>query len=569
MPQMLSKNIARDWLVRPQQEHGEQGTLSQATDIQDLAIDADLYRPKQSVVDQRRKHPPCTLYASFEDKWPSPALGTLTIAIWQFCWQPGSRAKGRGMFARRRGLNVLMGGVIVAVSLVSGAQPTQAAAAEDWPTYLNGLARTGFAPAEKVITVSSAPSLRLRWTATSGGPASAEPVVAGGVIYWGSWDGHERATTSSGALLWTSRDLGSISNTHCLPPSVGLASTATVGMTLLRGKPALAVLVGGGDGYFYALNASNGFVIWRTRLWTDRGTFLWSSPAYYRGSLYEGVASVGDCPLVRGKLVRLNANTGAIQKTFYTAPAGCTGAGVWGSPAIDARAGNVYFATGNGSQRCSRRNRLSTALVEVTAAGLKLVGHWQVPPSQHGPDSDFGSTPTLFTAATGGRTRAMVGLANKNGVYYAFDRAHIGTGPVWHARVASPGTCPECGPAAISPSAWDGRLLYIAGGNVVINGTKCRGTLRAARPATGRLIWRRCLPFGPVLGAVTAVPGVVVIGTGAHVLAVNARTGATLFQFKDTTRGSTFWGAASFSNGTLYAANQDGRLFAFSPQRHA
>jgi polyvinyl alcohol dehydrogenase (cytochrome) len=484
------------------------------------------------------------------------------------------------MFGTPRDLNALIGRtsrpgtalgaavvmiISVAASLASGVQPARAAAVNDWPTYLSGLSRTGFAQAEKVITPSSARSLRLRWTASAAGAASAEPVVAGGVIYWGSWDGHERATTSSGGLLWTSRNLGSISNTHCKPPSVGLASTATVGMTLLGGKPVPAVFVGGGDGYFYALNAQNGFVIWRTRLWTDRGTFLWSSPAYYRGSIYQGVASVGDCPLVRGKMVRLNANTGAVQRIFYTAPAGCTGAGVWGSPAIDAPTGHVYFATGNGSSRCSQGNRLSTALVELTASGLRLVGHWQVPPSQHGPDSDFGSTPTLFTATSGGKTRAMVGLVNKNGVYYAFNRANISAGPVWRARIASPGPCPECGPAAISPSAWDGRLLYIAGGNVVINGTKCRGTLRAVSPATGRQIWRRCLPFGPVLGAVTAVPGVVVIGTGAHVLAVNARTGATLFQFKDATPGSTFWGAASFSNGTLYVANQDGRLFAFSP----
>jgi polyvinyl alcohol dehydrogenase (cytochrome) len=455
----------------------------------------------------------------------------------------------------------------VASSLISGAQPVRAAATSDWPTYLNGLARTGFSSGETVITASSAPSLRLRWTARSAGAASAEPVAVGGVVYWGSWDGHERATTSSGSLLWSSRSLGTVSSTKCMPPTVGIASTATVGMARLRGTPTSAVFVGGADGYFYALNAHNGFVIWRTRLWAARGTFLWSSPAYYRASIYEGVASVGDCPLVRGKLVRLNANTGAVQKTFYTEPAGCTGAGVWSSPAIDARAGKVYFATGNGTRRCSRPEPLATALVEVTASDLRLVGHWQVPPSQHGPDSDFGATPTLFTATTGGKTRAMVGLPDKNGVYYAFNRAHIAAGPVWRARIASPGACPECGQGDISPSAWDGRYLYIAGGGFTINGAKCKGTLRAARPGTGRLIWRRCLPYEAVLGAVTAVPGVVVIGTGSRLFAVNARTGATLFRFNDATRGSMFWGAASFSDGTLYAGNQDGRLYAFSPRR--
>lgn len=457
--------------------------------------------------------------------------------------------------------------MIVAFWLVPTAQPARAAAASDWPTYLAGLARTGFGAGETAITVSTAPSLRLRWRAASAAAASAEPVAVGGIIYWGSWDGHERATTASGASLWSSRPLGIAASTKCLPPSVGVASTATIGMARLRGNATMAVFVGGADGYFYALNAQNGFVIWRTRLWTAPGTFLWSSPAYYRGSIYEGVASVGDCPFVRGKLVRLSAATGNVQQTFFTVPAGCRGAGVWSSPAVDARAGRVYFATGNAAP-CSRRQPLATALVEVTASSLALVGHWQVPPSQHGRDSDFGATPTLFTATTGGRTRAMVGLSNKNGVYYAFNRARISAGPVWRARIASPGSCPECGHGDISPSAWDGRHLYIAGGNVTINGTKCRGTVRAVRPATGGVIWRRCLPYGPVLGAVTAVSGVLVIGTGSRLLAVNTRTGATLFRFNDATRGSLFWGAASFSNGTVYVGNQDGRLYAFSPRTH-
>lgn len=459
---------------------------------------------------------------------------------------------------------LLSAAIVLVVSAVSSAQPVRAATANDWPTYLDGLSRTGFGSGETVITASSVPSMRLRWTATSAGAASAEPVAVGGVVYWGSWDGHERATTSSGTLSWSSRSLGTFASTKCRPSSVGVASTATVGMTRLRGAPVSAVFVGGADGYFYALNALNGFIIWRTRLWATRGTFLWSSPAYYRGSIYEGVASVGDCPFVRGKLVRLDANTGAVQNTFFTQPTGCVGAGVWGSPAIDARAGKVYFATGN-APRCSRRQPLTTSLVEVSASALALVGHWQVPPSQHGRDSDFGATPTLFTATTGGKTRAMVGLQNKNGVYYAFNRAHISAGPVWRARIASPGPCPECGFGDISPSAWDGRYLYIAGGNVTINGSACQGTLRAVHPATGGLVWRRCLPFGAVLGAVTAVRGVVVVGTGSRLLAVNALTGATLFQYNDPRPGSLFWSAASFSDGTLYVGNQDGRLYAFSP----
>jgi outer membrane protein assembly factor BamB len=455
----------------------------------------------------------------------------------------------------------VLGGVRGGLAAVTG----RAAAASDWPTYLGDPGRTGFGPAETVITASAAGSLRLRWAASSAGAVSAEPVAAGGVVYWGSWDGYERATTSRGVLLW-SRYLGTSSSSGCDPAEAGVASTATVARVRIRQAVTLVVFVGGGNRHFYALNARTGAVIWKTLLGAARGTFLWSSPAYYRGSIYEGVASFGDCPLVRGALVRLNASTGAVQDTLYTVPAGCTGAGVWGSPAIDAGTGQVYFATGNGNARsCSQPQPMATALVEVTASALAPVGSWQVPPSQRGVDSDFGSTPTLFTGATGGNARAMVGLQNKNGLYYAFDRSDIAAGPVWQARISVSGGCPQCGRGDISPSAWDGQRLYIAGGHLAVNGVLCRGTLRAADPATGTVIWQRCLP-GAVLGAVTTIPGVVIAGTGTRLLVVNARTGATIYQYKDTAPGSDFWGAASISNGILCAGNQDGHLYAFSPR---
>ncbi len=67
---------------------------------------------------------------------------------------------------------------------------------------------------------------------------------------------------------------------------------------------------------------------------------------------------------------------------------------------------------------------------------------------------------------------------------------------------------------------------------------------------------------GPVLGAVTAVPGVVVVGEGNFVIIVNAVTNQTLFRFQDTHSGSAFFGSASISNGMLYIGNMDDNLYA-------
>ncbi len=66
-----------------------------------------------------------------------------------------------------------------------------------------------------------------------------------------------------------------------------------------------------------------------------------------------------------------------------------------------------------------------------------------------------------------------------------------------------------------------------------------------------------------MIGAVTAVPGVVFAGEGRFFKAFGTSTGATLFSYQDGSTGSNFWGPAAISNGTAYIGNQDGKLVAF------
>lgn len=443
---------------------------------------------------------------------------------------------------------VLMAGLLI----TAGAS---AATSGDWSTYLNNRSRTAFNKAETLITRSTAPELRPLWTDSSGS-VSAEPVEVNGTVYYGSWDGYERAVdAATGAQLWATY-LGKTAKSTCNPPSAGVASTATVGNITLNGVSTTAVFVGGGDHNFYALNATTGAVIWKRALGTTASTFLWSSPLFYHGIIYEGVASFGDCPLVRGKIVAILATTGVIRHTLFTAPSGCTGAGVWGSAALDTSTGDIYFGTGNGSTTCTEP--LSVAVVQASSS-LALLSSWQIPSADHGPDSDFGATPTLFSS--GGT--AMVGIQNKNGVYYAFDRSSLSSGPVWKSKIAIAGECPECGMGDISSSAWDGKYLYVGGGNTTIEGVKCQGSVQALQPGSGTIAWRDCLHGGPVIGAVTAVPGVIFLGQGTYFMGFDTSAGNTLFSYQDTNTNSNFWGPASISNGVAYIGNQDGTLFAF------
>lgn len=433
----------------------------------------------------------------------------------------------------------------------------------DWPTYLADTNHSGFNGAETIINPTSALHLKHHWSYTAGGFISTQPIEANGHIYWGSWDGYEHATNLNGTQAWQ-QNLGTTFTKKC-NSSTGVASTATIASVTIGGISTSVVFVGGGDAHFYALNASTGAIIWHTLLGSSPSHFIWSSPAIYNGSVYIGLSSYGDCPLVQGQLFQLNASTGAIQNTFNVVPAGCKGGGVWGSPTIDTGDNSVYFATGNGGS-CSKKEPYGSAVVKLNASNLSFIASWQVPPSEQTTDGDFGSTPTLFSATIGGVMHNLVGVANKNGIYYAFDRTALNNAPVWRAKIASnlgSGCGPTCGQGSISPSAWDGTSLYVAGGDTTINGNSCLGSLRALDPSTGNFKWQDCFNNGPVLGAVSMVPGVAVIGEGNSFIAVASSDGHALFTYTDTHSDSAFEGAASISNGVLYIGNMDDNLYAF------
>ena len=428
----------------------------------------------------------------------------------------------------------------------------------DWPTYLSYNGRSGFNGYETILNPKTIGSVKVHWMARAGGAISAQPVEANGLIYWGSWDGYEHAMDVHGRQIWA-RYLG---RTITCGSAAGVASTATIAALPIHGKTTAVIVVGGGDASLYTLEASTGKVIWKTSLGSSPSHFLWSSPALYKGNVYIGIASFGDCPSVQGELIELSLATGSIEHTFNVVPQGCIGGGVWSAPTIDPATERIYLATGS-PDSCSTNETYVNAIVELRASDLGVVDSWQVPRSEWVFDSDFGATPTLFTAKRGGVIRPMVGAVNKNGIYYALEQGALRKGPVWRAAIARGGTNPDLGDGSISSSAWDGNRLYVAGGNTTIAGKRCAGSVRALNVATGAFFWEQCLTSREVLGAVTVVPGVVVVGAGVMLIALDASTGKTLFVYQDSHRGSSFEAACSISRGMLYEGNFDGILYAF------
>jgi polyvinyl alcohol dehydrogenase (cytochrome) len=424
---------------------------------------------------------------------------------------------------------------------------------------LAGIDRTGFASGESGFNPTSVQNLHQAWKASDTAPnhgVFAQPVVSNGLVYWGSNDGFERATSTSGNLVWQT-NLGRTSPPACTDPSsFGISSTPTITTDVPVGGATSVMYIGGGDSKLYALNAATGAVLWSYDVGGNPDTFLWDSPAVFGNSVYIGVASFGDCPLVQGQIIQLNRVTGALQNIYNIVPNGCTGGGVWGSITVDAAAGTLYFATGTPGD-CPA-NLGGPAVIELSASNLSLVGMWTVPLNQQDADPDFGATPTLFTGVIGGQSVPLVGVINKNGTFYALRRDALPSGPVWSAQIANGGGNPTTGVGDQASAAFDGTTLYVGGDNT----NTCSGTVNALNPSTGAFIWRHCFTDGFVMGGVTVTSGgVVAVGEGSNIAVVSAATGASLFTYTGT---GPFWGPPSIAGGTLYEGDMAGNLYALT-----
>ncbi len=495
---------------------------------------------------------------------------------------------------------------VVALQVLGSSGAAAISSGNDWSQYLSNGGHSGFT-SETLLNQSNAASLKVE----SGWPVSfnngavcpstndycsstvaEQPTIAtvGGnrLVLVGTWNGSEYAlcassctvganSYTSGQMVWSTyvnrtSGCGGPNNSRI----AGVTGAAAVGTATINNVVHTVVYVGGGGdialngsvipnatSQLYALDALTGAVLWQTSLGSAPNHYLWSSPLLANGSLYVGIASDDDCPLIQGGVVQLDPNTGNILHQFFTVPNGCIGASVWGSPTVDA-AGDVYVATGNGGS-CSQHEPYAVAVLKLSST-LGLLSSWQVPAKQQLADGDFGNTPTLFsgTVSPTGKLRSLLGIANKNGIYYVFDTANLAAGPVKQIRVAVGGNDPEKGGGSISPSSWDGTHIYVGGGNTTIGAVKYKGSLRAFNPNKlgAGAIWAIGFTGGPVLGAVTTDPGLVAVGAGAFSMVVNSATGTVLF----TAVASGFYGAPSIAYGVVYEGDtsQVGELHAFS-----
>lgn len=438
-------------------------------------------------------------------------------------------------------------------TIYTAAQPTAKAGASlpttgsDWPMYLHDVQRTSSTD-ETILSPANVGQLTKRWSFQTDGGIAASATVVGGTVYVGSWDGYEYALDElTGALKWKTF-LGKTVGPRCYPTVLGITSSAAVQDGV--------VYVGGGDAYWYALNATTGAVLWKVYTGDNSaasGHYNWSSPLLYHGYAYIGVSSNCDKPLVEGQLLQVSLRTHQVVRTFNVVPPGHVGGGIWTSPSVDPATNSLFVSSGT---QLDPRDTLAQSLFVLDATTLALKSLWHLPVQDAIHDSDFDTSPILFIDA---KKTPLVATVNKNGFIYVLNRNNVAAGPVWKQEIDIAGQCPICEQSSVSSDTFGQGRLYVAAGNTDINNDNHRGSVQALDPATGRFLWRHGTA-GAVVGALVYANGLVIDGAGRYLEVLDAKTGERLYSYE---MGDLIYASPSLSHGLIFVGSTDGQLYAF------
>ncbi len=335
----------------------------------------------------------------------------------------------------------------------------------------------------------------------------------------------------------------------------------------------------------YAVNATNGKLVWKTTIEKHPAVRVTGAPQLYKGRLYvpvstlEAVSAINpeyQCCTHRGSVVALDAYTGRILWQSFTIvdkPVrteksnahgtvfyGPSGAGIWSAPTIDKKLNVLYVGTGENSSEPVTTS--SDAIIAMDLDTGKILWRYQSTrndawnaacisddrrncPAVEGPDYDFGASPLLVSLY---HQRRLLLAVQKSGEVHALDPDNNGR-LVWKQQ-ASPGGFQG---GVMWGAAVDDRNIYVALSDrksvQIQRGDGSPdwqlepsegGGLLAYRLVDGKLIWRapapvcgnrlQCSPAQP--GAVSAIPGVVFSGAyDGHIRAYSSRDGKVIWNY--------------------------------------
>ena len=299
----------------------------------------------------------------------------------------------------------------------------------DWPMWGHGLDRTFSYPCRTDLSPSTVGDLERRWFFNTADVVTSTPAVVDDTVYVGDWSGRFYALRrEDGRPRWT-YDTEVHDNVYSGQiVSSRLRRRRRRRADGLRGgrqdrlrapgrrrAPALAPRAAAGGGRPGPD---------RVRDVAGRSSTAWSSSG---GTCTTATrASRPVCSRSTPRPVR-----SAGRSSPRSRPAGC--GDVWGSASVDVERGLVFAGSANCPSSPEGWGPYTEALFALDLDTGEPLWSFQ-PHDPNNDDFDFAGAPNLFEDEDG---RELVGLGNKDAVYYAVDRA---TGEeVWRRKVAEPG----------------------------------------------------------------------------------------------------------------------------------
>ena len=425
-------------------------------------------------------------------------------------------------------------------------QPLDGPRWNGWGADLNN---SRFQPAAMAgLTQDQVPRLQLKWAFGFPGAsaANAQPTIVGGLVFVGGGDRKVYALDAkSGCTRWVFATEADVRTAISFAP--------------ISGTNRFGVFFGDVDANAYAVNATTGALVWKTKVEDHPAARIIGAPTLYSGVLYVPVSSIEEltgsrptyqCCSFRGSVVAVDIATGRQIWKAYTIPEaprptkqnaigtqlyGPSGAAVWSAPTIDVQRQALYVATGDSYSNPAAET--SDAIVAFDLATGRMLWHRQATakdafvtacfstdttncPDDHGPDHDFGQSPILVSLREGQR---VLVIGQKSGVVHALDPDQEGK-ILWQTRIGKGGALG----GIMWGSAADQDRVYVANSDV---GFLASDRTRRLDPDAGGGLFALDLATGKILlqvppvsrgsrsqcslalsAAVTAIPGVVFSG---------------------------------------------------------
>lgn len=407
------------------------------------------------------------------------------------------------------------------------------------------------------LSVDQVKNLKLKWAYAWDGDvtAFAPPSYSDGQIFVGS----------AGGLIQAMR-----AETGCIQWTYQVAGPVRAAIITVPNGDKHTLLFGDQTGWFYALEAETGKLLWKKKIEEHDTARLTAAAVAHDGVVYVGVASWEEtrsgnpeytCCSFRGSLVALRVKDGSqVWKSYMVGEpkdsgknkagkdrVGPSGASIWSAPTIDLKRKLIYVTTGDNFSVPATLTSDALVAIEMATGKIawsKQVTEGDISPSEPGPDFDFGASAMMVKTPAG---KDILVAGQKSGIVYAFDPDKQGE-IVWQVRVGKGGSN---GGVQWGTSS-DGQNVYAAvsdRGMKRITGPDGQplrqldptvgGGLTALKIADGSKVW--FVPAGTCTtpgcspaqsGAVTTIPGAVFSGSlDGHVRAYSAEDGKVLWDF--------------------------------------